>query len=67
MIRIEDECVDCPSDIGCIGNACPYKNVPRLYCDECGEENTLYWWDGQQLCLDCIEALLERVDIDDYE
>ncbi len=66
MVRIEDECVDCPPEMGCIGNACPYKNVPRLYCDKCGDEfDVLYWWNHEQLCLDCIETQLERVKIDD--
>lgn len=67
MIKIEDECVGCPPEIGCLGSSCPYKNVHRFYCDKCGEEDVLYWWDGQQLCLDCIETLLERVEIYDYE
>lgn len=67
MIIIENECVGCSPEMGCIGNACPYKNVPRLYCDNCGTENVLYWWNGQQFCIDCIEERLERVDIDDYE
>lgn len=65
MIKYEDECVGCPPDIGCIGDYCPYKNVPRCYCDDCEEENQLYWFDGQQLCLDCIEARLERVEYDE--
>ena len=66
MIRFENECVGCPPDMGCIGSSCPYLNVPRLYCDECdNEEHVLYWWDDQQLCLDCIEARLERVEIDE--
>lgn len=63
MIRIENECVGCPPEIGCIGENCPYLNVPRLYCDECGEMmDVLYHFDWQELCLDCIEARLERVE-----
>lgn len=66
MIKYENECIGCPPDIGCIGESCPYLNVPRLYCDECGNnEDTLYWWDDQQLCLGCVEARLERVEYDD--
>lgn len=65
MIVTENECVGCPPDMGCIGDSCPLLNVRRLYCDECENEEILYWWDGQQLCLDCIEARLERVEIDD--
>lgn len=63
MVRIENECVGC--DWPCIYEACPYWAVARLYCDECEEENQLYWFDGQQLCLDCIEARLERVEYED--
>lgn len=62
MIKIEDECVGCPPDIGCLGSQCPYKNVVRFYCDECEEEHRLYWYDDEQLCIDCIEARLERVE-----
>lgn len=66
MIRYENECVGCPPDLGCMGDSCPCLNVPRLYCDECGnEECILYWWYGQQICWGCIEAQLERVEIDD--
>ena len=38
MLRIEDECVGCPPEMGCIGSACENKNVPHLYCDECGDD-----------------------------
>ena len=66
MIRMEDECVGCPIDMGCLGSACPFKSVPRFYCDRCGEESKLYWWNHEQLCLTCIEEELERVEFD-YE
>ena len=36
MVRFEDECVGCPPELGCDGDQCPYKNVPRSYGDECG-------------------------------
>lgn len=63
MVRIENECVGCPPEMGCIGNLCPYRNVRRYYCDKCGEEvETLYYFDAQELCLDCIEEQLERVE-----
>ena len=38
MIRYENECVSCPPEMGCFGSACPNRNVPRIYCDKCGEE-----------------------------
>lgn len=64
MVRIENECCDC--GLPCIGDSCPYLNVLRLYCDECGEMmDVLYHFDCQELCLDCIEARLERVEYDD--
>lgn len=64
MIITENECVDC--GLPCIYESCPYWAVTRLYCDECyNEEETLYWWDNQQLCLGCIEARLERVEYDE--
>ena len=49
MVRIENECVGCPPEMGCIGNLCPYRNVRRYYCDKCGEEvETLYYFDAQE-------------------
>lgn len=66
MIKVESDCYDC--GLPCLYESCSHYKVTRRYCDECGsEQDVLYWWDGQQLCLDCIEAQLERVDFDDYE
>lgn len=65
MVRTENECCDC--GLPCIYESCPFWAVSRLYCDECdSEEDILYWWDDQQLCLGCIEARLERVEYDDW-
>ena len=51
MIKYENECVGCPPERGCLGSSCPYINVPRLYCDDCGEEDEkLYENDDEQLC-----------------
>lgn len=65
MIVIQNECVGCPDDMGCIYQACPYYKVVRLLCDKCESEADLYYYDGEQLCADCILALLERVEYDD--
>ena len=62
MIAIESDCVDCPAEMGCIYGACPYYRVVRYYCDKCGEEETIYEFDGEQLCADCILERLERVE-----
>ena len=29
MIKYYDECVGCPAELGCIGNGCPYLNIPH--------------------------------------
>jgi hypothetical protein len=62
MKTIEDECVGCPPEIGCLGSSCPYKDVVHYYCDNCGEETQLYYYDDKELCIDCIEKTLEKVE-----
>ena len=63
MVEYEDECVGCSTIFGyCLGGACPNRNVPHWYCDECGEETYLYHFDGEELCISCIENRLERVN-----
>jgi L-rhamnose isomerase len=62
MIKIENECVGCPPEMGCMGSSCPQMNVKRFYCDNCGAERKLYEYDGKELCLDCIEEKLTVVD-----
>ena len=62
MKQIENECVGCPSEIGCLGNSCRYMNVVRYYCDKCGDETDLYHFEGQELCINCIEKLLDKVE-----
>ena len=37
-IVLEDECVSCPPEVGCLGSACPKKNVAHYYCDKCVKE-----------------------------
>ena len=59
MKRTECECVDC--GFSCLGHACPNYRVTRFYCDKCGEEKTLYYFDDKELCIDCIETLLDEV------
>ena len=52
MITYEDEC-------------CPYRSVPHLYCDKCKEEvDTLYGYEGEQVCVDCIVKSLNKVEIE---
>lgn len=60
MIQYENECVCC--DLPCTGDGCPNRHVPHYYCDECGEETKLYEFDGEQLCIKCVENRLDPVN-----
>ena len=59
MIKLENECVGC--GLPCLGDSCPYRNVPHYYCDECGDETDIYEYEDEELCLSCIERRLKRV------
>lgn len=62
MIIYEDECVGCPKEMGCMGSACPYMNVPHYCCDGCGYEDDEFYtfFDGWGIdtediyCYDCV-------------
>lgn len=60
--KIEDQCIGCPPDIGCLGESCKYKNVECFYCDICGDQTTLYEFDNREVCIECIKKLLPRID-----
>lgn len=63
MKIITNECVDCPKELGCICEACPYYQVERYYCDECGEETMLYEYDNfTELCADCILKKYPKIE-----
>lgn len=63
MVRTESDCVDC--GLPCIYESCPHYKVVVYECDDCGHEvYKLYYYDGQELCIDCIEKRLERVKYD---
>ena len=65
MTRYEDECVGCPREMGCLGSSCSYRNVSVRVCDDCGEEtDTLYVYDGLELCWDCFVDCFECIDDD---
>ena len=60
MKKVTNECVQC--GLPCMRECCPHYRVTRYYCDCCKEEcETLYHFDGQELCIDCIEKELEEV------
>lgn len=61
MVRIESDCCDC--DLPCLYGSCPHYQIIVYECDDCGYEvDKLYHYDGQELCIDCIEHRLERVE-----
>ena len=66
MRKIEDECVGCHSELGCLGNSCPYRNVVRFYCDRCGDETTLYEYDDEEICKDCLVKEFKMVEGSEY-
>ena len=63
MKCVENECVGC-TELGlhCMGDMCPNRAVTRFYCDRCGEEEELYNYDGEELCIECIKKQLEKVE-----
>jgi hypothetical protein len=60
MKRTENECADC--GMPCKGHSCPHYRVTRYYCDRCGDETKLYHYEGEELCIGCIEEALEEVE-----
>lgn len=72
-VKYENECVHCPKEIGCMGDACPNRNVPHYYCDECGEEivehpsyRDYYTTDGaDHLCKDCFNNAMVEAGMED--
>lgn len=64
MVRIFNECRGCDTDgnYRCRGEHCSYRHVERFFCDACGVEDKLYYYDGKQLCIECVESELEVVE-----
>ncbi len=75
MISYEDECVCCPTEMGCLGSSCPYRNTKHFICDWCDEEyepSDLRYYENQYICKECYLAIaketwddLKEVDEDD--
>lgn len=69
-ITVEDECVGCPPEMGCLGSACPYRNVPHWICDECEaevDEGELWNVNGKEICEDCLKEMYPRVKYEDHD
>ena len=64
MIKYEKECVGCPPEMGCMGDACKYRNVPHLYFDNCGEDcEELYVVDDEELCEECLLKTAHKITL----
>lgn len=57
MLKRENYCVDCHSEMGCLGNSCPFVNVTMCYCDVC-EQEADYKIDGDYYCWHCAKEYL---------
>ena len=62
--KYENECCGCAVPAyPCLGSSCPRRHVLHIYCDDCGnDECDIYEFDGKELCIDCIEKLLDKVN-----
>lgn len=58
MKKIENDCVGCATY--CIN--CGRKRAVHYYCDNCLEEEKLFEFEGQELCISCIERKLTVVE-----
>lgn len=67
MVEYINECVGCAAELGCGGEACRYRHMPRYLCDGCGVAKeahdrvkrqsageVLYKYDGDMLCMNCL-------------
>lgn len=56
MKKVFNECVGCTAiGLPCLGSACSFRNVTRLFCDWCGEETDILYEGecGEELCEEC--------------
>ena len=58
MRKYEDYCVQCPSEMGCLGNICPNRNVPIDYCDIC-KNYAIYRIGDDDYCEICAQQYLK--------
>lgn len=63
MKYVDNNCINCPSmGMPCMGDICNNKETVIFKCDNCGVSDTLYKFEGQELCIDCISDELEIVE-----
>lgn len=57
-----NDCCGCATpSYPCQGNSCPLRNATHYFCDRCGNETTLYEYDGEELCKECLIKCFEIV------
>lgn len=66
MRKVENECVCCAPELGCLGKYCSKRNVVRFYCDRCEEETLLYQYYGEELCEECLLKEFQIVEGSDW-
>ena len=60
MIIKDNDCVGCETCIGCGRKYDYFYHV----CDECEYEGQLYYFEGKELCAECLLSHFEEVDMD---
>lgn len=64
-VKKVNECVGCPPELGCLGEACPNRNVLVFTCDDCGEEfgaEELYEYEyDRMLCAECLLKIFPKI------
>lgn len=57
-----NDCCDCAvPGYPCIGSHCPRTHIKIHVCDECECEETLYEYEGRELCQDCLLDIVPKV------
>jgi len=63
MVKHENDCVSCAvPGYPCLGSSCPNRHVAHYYCDDCGDETTIYEFGEEELCIDCVVKRLKVVE-----
>ena len=63
MIKYENHCCGCAvPGYPCIGNSCPYIDVPVAYCDICDSDiRAKYIIKKEYYCEDCTKEYLKEI------
>jgi hypothetical protein len=69
MVKYEDECCGCAVPAyPCLGDSCPNRHVPHLYCDECKDDvEELYDYEEKEICEECLKEHLLCRTLDDFD